>query len=251
MRIAQITDTHLTLDVPSRTGDLARCVAQINALDPLPDLVIHSGDVSHHGLPGEYGVARDIMEQLKAPWFVMAGNKDKRAAMIEAFSQRGIPRSDFPFVQYAVDQSGWRVVCLDTVSEKSNKGDLCADRLRDLESMLAAAVDRPTVVFMHHPTFEVSTIPEPFQFESRESAEAFEEILARHPQVRGIYCGHVHRPYKAALGRIPAVVMTAVALDLRKGKPEPVTEKTPLYLLHEFESVDVAGAREGAGAIGA
>ena len=223
MRIAQITDTHLALDVSSRTEDLARCVAQINDLDPLPDLVIHTGDVSHHGLPEEYAVARDIMEQLKSPWFVMAGNKDNRAQMFDAFLQCGIPRSGIPFVQYALDDFDLRIVCLDTVSEKSNKGDLCGERLADFELMLDCEPGKPTVLFMHHPPFEISTIPEPFQFERRESAAEFLEIVAEHPEIRQIFCGHVHRPYEALAGKVPAIVMTAVAVDLRKGPQPPMT----------------------------
>ncbi|MBU2582234.1 MAG: metallophosphoesterase [Alphaproteobacteria bacterium] len=236
MRIAQITDTHLTAEVPARTENLRRCVAQINSLNPLPDLVVHTGDVTHNGTPEEYETARKLLDLLAAPFVVLAGNKDKRPAMFEAFSQRGIPRSEFAFVQYALDQFEVRIVCLDTVSENSNKGDLCSMRLEDLEALLSAAPDTPTAIFMHHPPFEVSTIPDPFQFERRESVSGFLDIIARHQQVRRIYCGHVHRPYEASAGRVPAIVMTAVALDLRKGKLAPVTEDTPLYLLHQIDA---------------
>ena len=234
MRVAQITDTHISLEVPSRAADLERCIAQINALDPLPDLVIHTGDISHNGQPEEYETARKILQKLKVPWFVLTGNKDNRERMIEAFSQCGIPRSGFPFVQYAIDQLPVRIGCIDTLSDTDNNGDFCADRLNDLECLLGEEPDRPTAVFMHHPTFEVETIPDPFQFVSKESAEALSQLIAQHGSVCRVFCGHVHRPYNAEIGSVPAQVMTAVALDLRKGKQEPITEDTPLYLLHEL-----------------
>ncbi len=247
MRVAQITDTHITLEVPSRAADLERCVGQINNLHPLPDLVIHTGDVSHNGLPEEYAVARTLLQQLKVPWFVLTGNKDNRDALIEAFPHCGSRRAGFPFAQYAVENFEVRIVCLDTLSEKSNKGDFCLDRLDNLKHMLDAEPERPTAIFMHHPTFEVSTIPDPFQFVSRQNAEALSETIAQHGNVMSVFCGHVHRPYMATIGSVPVQVMTAVALDLRKGKQEPITEKTPLYLLHELDGRSVVDRSGEAG----
>lgn len=235
MQIAQITDTHVTLEVPSRAADLRRCVEQINALDRQPDLVVHTGDVAHNGLPEEYAVARDLLAQLKAPWFVLTGNKDRRGALLDAFPHCRSARAEFPFAQYALDNFEIRIVCLDTLSENNNKGDFCRERLDDMKRLLEAGGDRPTAIFMHHPTFDVSTIPDPFQFVSRERAAALSEAIAASGNVIGVYCGHVHRPYETMIGPVPARVMTAVALDLRKGKPESMTRDTPLYLLHELD----------------
>lgn len=234
MRVAQITDTHISLDVPAREADLEKCISQINELDPLPQLVVHTGDVSHNGLLEEYEVASKHLHALKVPWFVLVGNKDRRKTVLEVFSRRGVPRADFPFVQYAVDEFPIRIVCIDTLCENNNKGDFCQERLKDLEQLLVAAPDRPTALFMHHPTFDVATIPEPFQFVSRQRAEALEQLVGQFGCVNRVFCGHVHRPYEANIGTVPAQVMTAVALDLRKGEQEPMSEDTPLFLLHEL-----------------
>jgi len=234
MRVAQITDTHISLDAPSREADLGTCIAQINALDPIPQLVVHTGDVSHNGLVEEYEIARRHLQKLKVPWCLLVGNKDRRHTLLEVFCERGVPGSGFPFVQYAVDDFPIRIVCIDTLCENDNKGDFCQDRLDDLKQLLAAAPDRPTVLFMHHPIFEVATIPEPFQFVSRQRAEALAQVIEQYRCINRVFCGHVHRPYQANIGTVPAQVMTAVALDLRKGEQEPITEDTPLYLLHEL-----------------
>ena len=60
MLIAQITDTHLKL--PGKlaykrvdTAQMLRdCVAELLKLDPQPDLVVHTGDLTDFGLPDEY-----------------------------------------------------------------------------------------------------------------------------------------------------------------------------------------------------
>jgi 3',5'-cyclic AMP phosphodiesterase CpdA len=47
MIIAQISDTHIALDTPDadrRIRDFALTVADINALDPAPDVIVHTGD---------------------------------------------------------------------------------------------------------------------------------------------------------------------------------------------------------------
>ena len=52
MIIAQISDTHLTLDTPDadrRMYDFASTIADINALDPAPDVIVHTGDIVHNG----------------------------------------------------------------------------------------------------------------------------------------------------------------------------------------------------------
>ena len=54
MIIAQISDTHITINAPDadqRMRDFALTVADINALDPAPDAIVHSGDIVHGGKP--------------------------------------------------------------------------------------------------------------------------------------------------------------------------------------------------------
>ena len=52
MIIAQISDTHFALDTPDadqRIRDFDHTIADINALDPAPDVIVHSGDIVHNG----------------------------------------------------------------------------------------------------------------------------------------------------------------------------------------------------------
>ena len=52
MIIAHISDTHLALDAPDaerRMRDFASTIADINALDPPADVIVHTGDIVHNG----------------------------------------------------------------------------------------------------------------------------------------------------------------------------------------------------------
>ena len=70
--IAQISDTHLlcpvkvgeTDIVKQRINNLKRCVDSINNLDPQPDIIIHTGDVTQNGTVEEYTIADSILIQV-------------------------------------------------------------------------------------------------------------------------------------------------------------------------------------------
>jgi len=79
--IVQITDTHISQDVPQRAQELKKCVQTINSLDIKPELVIHTGDITHNGLPEEYHTAKTLLDELTMPYYVIPGNKDKREAL--------------------------------------------------------------------------------------------------------------------------------------------------------------------------
>ena len=89
MIIAQISDTHIVLDAPDadqRISDFKRTIADINALDPAPDVIVHTGDIVHNGRADEYAQAVAILKRAQAPVYVLAGNKDDRANLRAAFA---------------------------------------------------------------------------------------------------------------------------------------------------------------------
>ncbi|HTN36100.1 MAG TPA: metallophosphoesterase, partial [Arachidicoccus sp.] len=72
-KFAQISDTH----VGSATGaaDLRRTVKDINA-DSSLKFVIHSGDVTEFGADSELRLARQILDSLNKPLYIVPGNHD-------------------------------------------------------------------------------------------------------------------------------------------------------------------------------
>ena len=237
--IAQISDTHL-MDVesgdvraPKRIEWLRRWVRDINRLDPGPDAVIHTGDMSQHGSHAEYILAREILTELNMPFYVTPGNRDSRTALRKVFSQDGYFQSDSKFLQYAVDVGTIYLVAVDSVCEGSRMGELCDNRLGDLDKMLSGKPNSPTVLFMHHPPFEVLTSSEPLQFGSRDIVQKFTDILRRHPQITQIFCGHAHRSFMSDLADTRALTVPSIAIDLRLDFPETMDD-TPVYQIHSL-----------------
>jgi 3',5'-cyclic AMP phosphodiesterase CpdA len=68
--------------------------------------------------------------------------------------------------------------------------------------------------------------------------EAFTAIVARHPQIRAILCGHVHRAIQTSVGGRPAMICPSpahqVALDLTENGASAFRQEPPGYMLHRW-----------------
>ncbi|MCI0523055.1 MAG: metallophosphoesterase, partial [Bacteroidales bacterium] len=75
VRFALVTDTHI-----GGTGadeDLRRTVTDINNIDTI-DFVIVSGDVTEFGSDAELTLAKEILDGLNKPWYIVPGNHDTK-----------------------------------------------------------------------------------------------------------------------------------------------------------------------------
>jgi len=183
LQIVQISDTHLCTDVPQRTNDLENCVQAINKLEVLPDLVVHTGDITHNGLAQEYHVARQLLDQLHVPYFVMPGNRDKREQLLNEFCDKRYQLPTQGWVQYSIEDYSVRLIMVDTVSDHTNKGELCDTRLQHLEQMLSTNTSKPVALFLHHPPYEAKGIPDPYQYDNWNNVEKLSTLLAQYKNI--------------------------------------------------------------------
>ena len=224
MLIAQITDLHvvargqLCQDRVPTNAQLQEAVAHINRLDPRPDLVLATGDLTDHGSVEEYEMLRTILASLLPPVYLIPGNHDHRGVFLDAFADHAyLPRPGAPFAHYVIDDYPVRLVGLDTTELGQPHGIVCDERLGWLDAALGAAPHRPTLVFMHHPPFRTGI--RWVDAMGLHGGRKMEAIVRRHAQVERIVCGHVHRPIQAAWGgtiacTAPSVSHAQVALDL-------------------------------------
>ncbi len=238
MIIAQISDTHIALHAPDsaqRIEDFRAVIRDINAQDPAPDLIIHSGDIVHNGISEEYAKATEILSEANAPVYAMAGNKDDRENMREAFSSAGYldPKSDF--IAYSIDTKPVRVIILDTLCATSNMGDFCQNRAKHFVKMIEAEPKTPIAVFCHHPPFEVTEGPDRIHYENIEAMELLRQTLHHCGRVMAVFSGHVHRATSGFVETIPASVVSAVATTLRRGEYPEHMKNRPVYQIHRFQ----------------
>jgi 3',5'-cyclic AMP phosphodiesterase CpdA len=214
MIIAQITDTHLLPEGGKLAGlidtnaQLEAAVSRLNELSTPADVVLVTGDLVDDGDPASYAALRERLGALDSPFHLIPGNHDRRRALVEAFSDHAyLPRNGF--LHYAIEEHAVRLIALDTLVEGQDGGALCEERLAWLDAALAAARDRPTLVFMHHPPFESGI--RWMDVMGLSGASGLRAILDRHSQVRLVVCGHIHRPFHSMLGGVPVAVAPSTA----------------------------------------
>jgi 3',5'-cyclic AMP phosphodiesterase CpdA len=226
MLIAQITDLHAGdrtagLDPPLDTLEgVRRAVRHLNALSPRPALVMITGDLVAEERLECYEALAAVLQGLEVPYHVIPGNHDDRTLIRRVFGPIGaVPADEGDFLHYALDCGELRLVALDTHDPGHEGGVLCAARLAWLEGCLAAAQDRSTIIFMHHPPF--ATGIEKFDAIGLANGPEFGAIVARNQQIRAVSCGHVHRDIATSWCGTLVVVTPSTgyqyALDLRPG----------------------------------
>jgi 3',5'-cyclic AMP phosphodiesterase CpdA len=247
MLIAQITDMHirepgtLAYRRVDTAAHLERCIAQVMRLDPLPDVVLVTGDLTDKGRPEEYRHLRTLLAPLTMPVYVIPGNHDERGALRDAFRDHDYLPQDGEFLHYAIDQYPLRLIGLDTVVPGLGGGMLCDERLRWLEARLAETPEKPTVIFMHHPPFKTGIAI--MDFIGLADADAFGEIVAKHPQVERILCGHLHRAIQARFrGTLASTCPGSahqVELELRPNTAAGFVMEPPGFQLHHWDGAQL------------
>ncbi|MFC6790945.1 phosphodiesterase [Methylobacterium komagatae] len=244
MLIAHISDLHIR-----PRGALAYGVSETNLfaehaihallrLLPRPDCVIVSGDLTDCGLDEEYALLREFFDRLPFPVFAVPGNHDQREPFRRAFAGDGYLPTE-GYLNFVVDRDSVRIVGLDSLVAGESHGALAPETLDFLDAALAARPDAPTLVMLHHPPFETG-IGHMDAVRLFDGAAELATIVARHPHVARILCGHVHRSIQTIVGghlcQIAPSVAHQVALDLRPEAPSCFVLEAPEFLLHMVEN---------------
>ena len=240
MLIAQISDLHVLADgtllngVVDTQSTLAAAIDHIGGLDPRPDLVLATGDLTQDGRPEDYALLRSAFGSLPMPVYVIPGNHDNRTNLRAAFTDQGYLPETGEFLHYAVDRYPLRLIGLDTVIDGDVGGRMCPARMQWLDERLSEQPDRPTVIFMHHPPFAtgIAFMDRP----SFKGAQELETLIRRFPAVRLITCGHVHRAIQTRWAGVLATVAPSIvfqmALELAEGAPSAFVVEPPAISLH-------------------
>jgi 3',5'-cyclic-AMP phosphodiesterase len=246
MILAQISDLHikdpgaLAYRHVDTAAHLSRCVAALNALAPRPEAVVITGDLVDQGSPTQYAHLRTLLGALEIPYYLLVGNHDEREALRTVFPDRPELRTGGAFVQYALDVGPLRLVALDSVVPGQSGGDLCAERLDWLAAQLEAARGRPVIVALHHPPFACGIAHMDAMRLSPPAAQRLEALVAQHPNVERVICGHVHRPMFIRFGGTIASAVASpahqVVLDLREDASSAFSMEPPAYALHHYDA---------------
>ncbi len=248
MLIAHITDLHIrprgkpAYRVSETNALSERALDAIAALRPCPDLLVITGDLTDCGLAEEYALLREMLARLAMPVLMVPGNHDRRAELVAGLQLDPRTVHESGFVQFVADLPAMRLIGLDTLVPGQSAGGLCEARLAFLDKALEEANGKPVAIFMHHPPFTCG-IAHMDSIRLLDGADAFAGIVARHPNIERILCGHHHRPivtrFAGTIAQIAPSVTHQVTLDLSDDGPATFHMEPAAYLLHSF--------RDGAG----
>jgi 3',5'-cyclic-AMP phosphodiesterase len=239
--IAQITDTHVRrkgdlLHHMIHTGrELRRAVEVLNALAPRPAFVVATGDLVDRGKTKEYRRLRKILAELELPICLIPGNHDDPDGLREMFADHAyLPRRG-P-LSYVIESRPVRLIAVDTTRRhRKPGGELDDERLAWLDERLLEAPAVPTLVAMHHPPFDVGIPPvDGNPFRNRDKLEA---IVAAHPQVVRIICGHIHRAVDRQFGNTIASTAPSTSQQLvleHADRGYTLRIEQPAFMLHRW-----------------
>jgi len=248
--LVQLTDLHIR--EPGRLAYgridtapyLERAVQSVLRLPQRPDAVVITGDLSDFGRAAEYEHLARLLAPLAMPVYLMPGNHDDRDQLRRSFPShtylaQGVGKAGF--VQYAVRVGTLRLLALDTCVPEASHGALCAERLGWLEAQLDACRGEPVVIAMHHPPFR-TLIGHMDDIGLLEGAQALEALVARHPNVERVICGHLHRAIDVRFGGTIASTAPApahqVCLDLAPDAASAWTLEPPGFRVHAWSAQD-------------
>jgi 3',5'-cyclic AMP phosphodiesterase CpdA len=239
--IAQISDLHikppgmLAYGKVDTAAALAHCVAALNRFAPRPDLVVISGDLADTPRQDEYDHLATLLAPLAIPFIAVPGNHDDRALVRAALPDQPYASADGP-LNLARQVGELDLLLLDSTVPGTNDGMLDAATLAWLAAALATSATRPALLFLHHPPF-VTGITH-MDVQNLRNAADLDALVRRHPRVRLVAAGHVHRATLTTFAGIAATICPvpshAVALDLDARLPPSLTIEPPAFHLHAW-----------------
>ena len=239
--IAQISDLHIKRPGAMAYGRvdtakaLERCVAGLNEFTPGPDFVVISGDLADTPTAEEYDHLKRLLAPLKLPFASIPGNHDAREMMRAAFPASNYAQSSGPLDQ-RIEFAGLDLLLLDSSVPGEPHGRLDPATLEWLDATLASSSQRPALLFLHHPPFGAGILH--MDRQNLFNADALALIVRRHPRVRLVATGHIHRATLTMFAGVPTTICPApnhaVDLDLAELREPSFRIEPPAFHLHTW-----------------
>lgn len=220
--LVQISDCHLfddraTVKRGVNTYDSLRdVVAQINASETRPDVLLTTGDISHDEGATSYQHFADLVLHTAEIVRVLPGNHDT-AAFSEALAPWNVAVTDIG--------AHWRLVALDTTVPGALHGHLNGRQFALLDDAVASAGDRNIVVAMHHnPVMDQNDAPDPIMLDN---ARILLQHLTAWRQVRVLLWGHTHRAYDCRVDNMRLLSAPSTGFQFRLENGAIQTDDAP------------------------
>jgi 3',5'-cyclic AMP phosphodiesterase CpdA len=220
----QISDSHIGFTKePNKdvVGTLGQTIAKINELPKQPDLLIHTGDLSHLSKPSEFDTLAQSLKSVRAgEQFFVPGEHDVFTDDGKLYRER-YGKNSKGNGWYSFDHKGVHFIGLVNVMnlKAGGLGVIGPEQLKWLEDDLKGrGSSTPIVVFAHVPLW---TVYEKWGWGTEDSAAAMEH-LKRFGSVT-VLNGHIHQILQKMEGNVTFHTARSTAFP----QPEPGKAESP------------------------
>ncbi|MFK8052953.1 MAG: phosphodiesterase [Woeseiaceae bacterium] len=195
-RILQLTDLHIFATAGREHYGLDTFVTFDQVLSSAltlstPDLILLTGDLCQDESIEGYQRLQSRLARLPCPVLALPGNHDNIAFMQQHLVGDNIQVLGDQFVGH------WRVVAANCAVPGKVHGEFGENRLNELDQLLSEGADTPTLLSFHQPPVKCGSA---WLDQSRlQDADQLATLLARHPQVRSLVCGHIHQQLETTI----------------------------------------------------
>jgi 3',5'-cyclic-AMP phosphodiesterase len=206
----QISDSHIGFNKAANqdvTGTLKLAIDKINGLSAMPDLLLHTGDITQSSKASEFDTAQQVIRSAKAgETFYVPGEHDTATDDGLLYRER-FGKGTVGNGWYSLQHKGVHFIGLNNVLQIDAMGKLGAEQLRWLKDDLASlSSSTPIVIFAHIPLWMV--YPE-WGWGTQDGAEAL-SYLKRFGSVT-VLNGHIHQTVQKVEGNIAFHTATSTA----------------------------------------
>lgn len=245
--IAQLSDLHVGATAEG-VDPLSRLEAVVEAVRGLPnpvDAVLVSGDLSDNGSEESYRQVRSLLDRFECPVHVLAGNHDDRARLRAAF---GLPGAGDEPINYTAQVGELRLVLLDSNVPGQDPGRFGLRDLAWLDETLGEEPERPTLLAVHHTPLATGLPGWDAINLTVADREALAGVVARHPQLRAIVGGHLHRIAAGSLAGCPVISAPSTYMqalpDFNLEAEDVEMVGPPGFALHVFHAGELSSQVE-------
>ncbi len=219
---AQISDSHIGFKKAANqdvTGTLKLALDKINGLPATPDLLLHTGDISHSSSSAEFDTAQQLIQGVKAgQTFYVPGEHDTATDDGVLYRER-FGKDTLGTGWYSFTHKGVHFIGLNNSLQIDALGKLGPEQLSFLKNDLASlSSSTPLVIFAHIPLWMV--YPD-WGWGTQDGAEAL-SYLKRFGSVT-VLNGHIHQIVQKVEGNVAFHTATSTAFP----QPAPGTAPNP------------------------
>jgi len=230
----QISDSHIGFNKPANpdvNATLQAAVDKINGLEHQPDLLIHTGDLSHLAKAGEFDTMDQILKGLRTKSMFYAPGEhdvtgDDGKLYMERFGKAAVGKGWQSF-----DHKGVHFIGLNNVVQLEGLGKIGPEQLEWLKKDVAGkSASTPIVVFAHIPLWSV--YPE-WGWGTSDSEQAL-ALLKRFGSIT-VLNGHIHQVMQKVEGNVTfhSAMSTAFPQPAPGSAPAPGPMKVPAEKLKQ------------------